>query len=292
VRSEQEMLDLILKIAKEEKRIRALYMFGSRANPVAETDKFSDFDIGFIVTETEPFIKDKKWLYSFGDIAIVFKSQWNRLQFGLTGETIDFARRYIWGILFKDGNRIDLIIEIVEEAMKSVYVFGMPTIKLLDKDGVLPVNPASLTKTDFSAGKPDRDKYEACCTAFWWFLNDVAKRIVRNELPYAFETYNNFVRYTLNQMADWYIGIQSDFSVSAGRSNKYYKKYLPADFYNLYAETYSGCNYTSLWSAIFSGCTLFEELAVYVGRHYGFSYNKEEEDNMLEYLTKVKKVKE
>ena len=56
------MLDLILKIAKEEERIRALYMFGSRANAVAETDKFSDFDIGFVVTETRPFIKDKKWL--------------------------------------------------------------------------------------------------------------------------------------------------------------------------------------------------------------------------------------
>ena len=292
MRSEQEMLALILKIAKEDECIRALYIFGSRANPAAETDKFSDFDIGFVVTETRPFIKDKKWLNNFGDIAIVFKSQWNRLQFGLTGETIDFSRRYIWGILFKDGNRIDLIIEIAEEAVKSVYVSGMPTITLLDKDGVLPVNPASLTDADFSKGKPDRDKYEACCTAFWWFLNDVVKRIVRNELPYAIETYDNFVRYALNQMADWYIGILSGFSVSAGRSSKYFRKYLPADYYDLYARTYSGCNYTSLWNAIFSGCTLFEEMAEYVGRHYGFSYNKEEEGNMLEYLTKVKKAKE
>lgn len=33
MRSEKEMFDLILKVAKEDERVRAVYMNGSRTNP-------------------------------------------------------------------------------------------------------------------------------------------------------------------------------------------------------------------------------------------------------------------
>ena len=45
MRSEQEMLDLIVGIAREDKCIRAVIMNGSRANPNAPRDFFQDFDI-------------------------------------------------------------------------------------------------------------------------------------------------------------------------------------------------------------------------------------------------------
>lgn len=59
MRSEKEMYDLILDIAKRDERIRAVYMNGSRANPNIKKDIFQDYDIVYVVTETKTFIEDK-----------------------------------------------------------------------------------------------------------------------------------------------------------------------------------------------------------------------------------------
>lgn len=56
MRSEKEMFDLILGVAKQDERIRAVYMNGSRANPNAKKDIFQDYDIVYVVKETASFI--------------------------------------------------------------------------------------------------------------------------------------------------------------------------------------------------------------------------------------------
>ena len=43
MRSEQEMFDLILGIAKADPRVKAVYMNGSRTNPNADKDIFQDY---------------------------------------------------------------------------------------------------------------------------------------------------------------------------------------------------------------------------------------------------------
>ena len=45
MRSEQEMRDLIINTAREDERVRAVIMNGSRTNPNAPVDIFQDFDI-------------------------------------------------------------------------------------------------------------------------------------------------------------------------------------------------------------------------------------------------------
>lgn len=62
MRTEQEMLNLILDVAKNDKRIRAVYMSGSRTNPNAIKDIFQDYDIECVVEETKSFRKQKDWI--------------------------------------------------------------------------------------------------------------------------------------------------------------------------------------------------------------------------------------
>lgn len=47
MRTEKEMLDMILETADADARIRAVTMEGSRTNPNAVHDEYSDFDITF-----------------------------------------------------------------------------------------------------------------------------------------------------------------------------------------------------------------------------------------------------
>lgn len=67
MRSETEMMELILGTAREDARIRAVYMNGSRTNPNVPKDIFQDYDIVYVVTETKSFIEDKTWIDRFGD---------------------------------------------------------------------------------------------------------------------------------------------------------------------------------------------------------------------------------
>ncbi|UCH61257.1 MAG: aminoglycoside 6-adenylyltransferase, partial [Anaerolineales bacterium] len=70
MRSEQEMYDLIVNIARNDERIRAVILNGSRANPNAPLDFFQDFDIVYIVTELSSFKRDPEWIKCFGEIMI------------------------------------------------------------------------------------------------------------------------------------------------------------------------------------------------------------------------------
>jgi aminoglycoside 6-adenylyltransferase len=62
MRSEQEMMDLIINVAKEDERIRAVLMVGSRANPSVPKDKYQDYDIIYFVKDVTPFYNNTEWI--------------------------------------------------------------------------------------------------------------------------------------------------------------------------------------------------------------------------------------
>ena len=65
MRSEQEMLELIVDTARNDERIRAVILNGSRANPNAPRDIFQDFDVVYIVTDVVSFSYDYEWIKIF-----------------------------------------------------------------------------------------------------------------------------------------------------------------------------------------------------------------------------------
>lgn len=64
MRAESEMFELILSVAREDPRVRAVVLNGSRANPNAPRDRFMDFDIIYFVTETLSFRDQPDWIAS------------------------------------------------------------------------------------------------------------------------------------------------------------------------------------------------------------------------------------
>ncbi len=279
MRTEQEMFHLILGIANADERVRAVYMNGSRANPNVLKDKYQDFDIVFVVTETGSYLASKSWISVFGELAIVQEPDSNDLGWG---QNADFSRSYGWLMLFKDGSRIDLHIQIIE-AMLEEYTADCLTVPLLDKDHILPPIPPSNDRK-YWLQKPEKSQYDGCCNEFWWCLNNVAKGIVRDQLPYALWMYYEIVHTQLDKMLEWTIGINTGFSVTTGMWGKYFKKYLPANLYEMYLKTYSDSNNENLWVAIFTTCALFRTVARVVGEHFSYPYRQSDDDNMMAYL--------
>lgn len=276
MRSEREMLELIINTAKEDERIRGVIMSGSRADVHAPRDIYQDYDIVYLVEDTAPFWNNTEWLEEkFGRISLLQTPEIMSLI------PPDNDGSFVFLTIFEDGNRIDLSV-----TSKSYIDNGEPAIVLLDKTGELSgIKP----REDFWFIKPPVEKlFHDCCNEFHWCLNNVAKGIARDELPYVQEMFNRCVRDALNIMTDWYIGAENDFKVSAGKMGKYYKKYLPAELYEMYVATYSDSDYENIWNAVFTACALFRRLAESVAEKFGYTYNMTEDENIIDYMNKVR----
>ena len=197
----------------------------------------------------------------------------------------DFSRSYTWLMLFQDGCRIDLHIETVEAVLET-YGSDTLTLPLLDKDGILrPLPPPD--DSGYRVTKPGNPQYDGCCNEFWWCLNNVAKGLVRGQLPYAMRMYTGVVHPELERMTAWYIGTETDFGVSVGMWGKYFQKLLPPPLYARYASTYAAGDSRCLWNAVFEACALFRELARAVGGRLGYPYPEGDDAHMTRYLLQM-----
>lgn len=280
MRTEEEMMDLILDVAKADERIRAVLLSGSRANPEVPKDKYQDYDITYFVEDITPFYNNPAWVEErFGKPLIMQMPEAMRNPFG------DGNFNYM--MIYSDGVRIDLSF-----VFQKYNDEGEPAVILLDKDkgrGLLP--PQVVPNHKYWHIKPPSPLfYYSCCNNFWWCLNNVAKGIARDELPYVMNMLNVCVRSELHDMIDCYIGTQHGFHLSTGKAGKYIKKYLSPDLYAQYIATYSGSNYTDLWTAIDMMCDLFHTLALAVAAHFDFTYRQEEEEGIRAYLSMMKGV--
>ena len=70
MRTEKEMFDIIINTAKSDDRVLAAYLKGSRANPNVPRDIYQDYDIMYVVKETESFRADLSWMNAFGNIIL------------------------------------------------------------------------------------------------------------------------------------------------------------------------------------------------------------------------------
>ncbi len=283
MRTAEQMLSFILDVAQKDECIRAVYMNGSRANPLVQADSYQDFDLVFVIANGAPPYDDRRWIAPFEPIALLQEPDRNDRAWG---HVFDSNNRYSWLMLLEDGNRIDLSLRSME-AMQSEYGQDSQTVPLLDKDGCLPAI-AQASDQSYWVKAPTQAQFDSVTNNFWWCLQNVAKAICRDQITYAMNMYIQVVHAGLEKMLDWYIALPSQFTLSVGMWGKYYKAYLPEAVYQTYLRTYADADYDHLWSAIFTACRLFSSLAIQVAGQMGFTYAAAEESAMMDYLHRMK----
>lgn len=279
MRTEQEMYNLILKVAENDERIRAVFMNGSRTNSNAIRDIFQDYDIVYVVNETKPFREQKDWIDQFGE----------RLYMQYPDESSyyekDVDNNYGWLIQFTDGNRLDLHVCSLSYVLKEIEKDKLCKI-LLDKDKCLPSIPEA-TDEDYWVSKPTEENFLNTCNEFWWCLNNVAKGLWRGEIPYAMDMINYCIRPQLIRLLEWKIGFDTNFSVSTGKSGKYMYKWLESKTWNTFLKTYPAGQVKDIWEAVYIMCSLFNEIAKEVACKMNVIYDEIEANNSLKFLKDV-----
>jgi len=279
MRSEQEMLDLILNTARQDERIRAVIMNGSRANPTASADIFQDYDIVYIVSDVSSFKNDPDWIDCFGERMIL------QLPDDMDDPPPMAGDHYAYLMQFCDGNRIDL--GIFPSAELNDLPKDSQTVLLLDKDGIIGAVPPA-DDHDYYPQPPTAKQYADCCNEFWWVSPYVAKGLWREEIPYAKIMLDQFVRSQLMKMLTWYIGVKTQFSKNPGKFGKYYQKYLEPELWKMLLRTYADASYESNWDALFTAGDLFRTIALQVAEHFGYEYPAGDDERVSAHLRHVR----
>jgi aminoglycoside 6-adenylyltransferase len=202
MRTEHEMLELIVATAKSDDRIRAVIMNGSRVDPQARRDIFQDFDITYLVTDVAPFREDAAWIRRFGEIMILQTPE------AMEDPPPANDGHFAYLMQFTDGNRIDLTLFPV--ARLTEVERDSSSVLLLDKDGlVAPFPPPSAS--GYLPRPPTAKLFSDCCNEFWWICPYVAKGLWRDEIIYAKHMLDQVAREQTMKMLVWHMAVKTGF---------------------------------------------------------------------------------
>jgi aminoglycoside 6-adenylyltransferase len=279
MRSEQEMIDLVIDTARNDERIRVVLLNGSRANPNAPRDIFQDYDIVYLVTDITPFWKNLQWIERFGELMIL------QMPEDMGEHPLNRDGGFCYLMQFADGNRIDLNIHPLANLDEKLQ--DSLTVVLLDKDNIVgPIKEAN--ESGYLPHPPSAKTFADCCNEFWWVSAYVAKGLWRSELPYARQMMDHYTRDELMKMLTWYTGIKTNYSKNPGKYGKYLRQVLEPELWGLLEDTYANAEYENTWDALFAMCQLFRSVAVSVAEHFGFQYPYLDDEKVSAHLQHVR----
>jgi len=255
---------------------------GSRANPDIKPDIFQDFDIVYIVRDIDSFLSDHSWTDVFGKRIIMQMPE--EMTIGNNDpERISFS--YL--MLFEDGNRIDLTLFPAEFYPGNMKQDSLTKV-LLNKDNEY--NFADLPESndsDYHIKKPSEKMFSDCCNEFRWVSTYVAKALWRCEIIYAKDILDNSVRKMFMLMIEWFIGTETNFSVSIGKSGRNVKKFVSSPLYERILETYADSDIENIWRSLFNMAEIFSELAIRTANALSFKYDFIEDEKVTRYLKRI-----
>jgi len=278
MRSEQQIIDLILDTAKDDERIRAVVLSGSRADPGIPRDPFQDFDIVYLVADVAPFARNMDWIRRFGELMILQTPE------DMGEPTGEGDGSYSYLMQFQDGNRIDL--GIVPLANRDKVLTESYRKVLLDKDGIFdgaPEPPAPAWRTP-----PSARQFDDCCNEFWWVCSYAAKGLWRGEPVYAKRAVETLVRDQLTRMLGWHVGAKSGFTENPGKFGRFLEKHMDPGLWDGLMKTYVGVDDESVWQALFRMTELFRRAASEVADRLGYQYHRGEDERVSAHLRHVK----
>ena len=264
MRTDTEIMTLILQIA-DTLKVEAIALSGSRTNPQSVKDEFQDYDVVYIVDDLEDLISDLSWLNQFGNRLI---SQHN---------VVD--HRYLYLMLFEDGNRIDLTLypkEYIQEWVDSEANFEV----IKDDNGLFEAyQPISKR---YWTTPPTEEEFAATCNEFWWVSAYVVKAIRRNQLIYATDHLYGICQQELLKALAWQVASDKGI-VDIGKNYKYLFHYLPIEKEKEFSALLDLSSLEKISQSLFATMNVFDREAQILAQKSGFTYDLEVAKKLMTY---------
>ena len=168
MRTDKEMLGLILGTVKKLQVDPVAPLSGSRTDTKAPKDEFQDYDVVYVVDDLDTLTNDLSWLDQFGKRVIE--------------QEVTLGHRRLYLMLFEDGKSIDLTLCPKEHINEWVASEADYTVLVDEKDLFESYSPSPQRFWTSPASETD---FEKTCNEFWWVSAYVVKGIYRKQVIYA-----------------------------------------------------------------------------------------------------------
>ena len=284
MRTEKEILDQVLGVARADATIRAVI----RTDLLPVREYLYSYQFNFIVDDVEKYSDDSVFGTCFGNRILLYRGDKNY------PEMFPGTKAHL--MVYEDG--ITLTISVMdkdsflsrfnrENIYENVWM-GDTYQKLLDKENMLPdIERLTESQTIF-AEKPSKEVFDNTCNEFWWVMKTFAEYILRKELPAAMFYLNVAVRDLLNKMLRWHIYLQTGKPVDMGILDSKLEELLDKELFTLYKETYPNADYEQIWNAFNAVAELWNKAGNKVSDRCGFSYPAATETEMLGFIMRLR----
>lgn len=281
------MIEQLRRWAESQALIRAVVLTSSRAIPHASLDLFSDYDVILVSRSIEPYYEDRTWLGVFGPVLAVYRDPLIDEK-GLT--------RSAYVVQYENSLKIDFSlwpIELLQRVTNSEQLpaeFDAGYQVLVDKDG-LTTNLKPPTYSGYIPAPPTEAQYMELIEGFFLDTTYVAKFLWRDDLVAAKHILDHSLKQEhLRPMLEWHAEIDHQWSLKPGPYGRRMKQYLRRDLWTELESTYTGPGLEENWEALFRTIELMKRVATEVGQHLGFTYPKQLEQRVVNYLRKVRQL--
>ena len=264
MRTETEMLDLILQTAKNLK-VEAVAMSGSRTDTRVPKDEFQDYDVVYVVENLDELITDLYWIDQFGK--------------RILEQEVRLGHRRLFLMLFEDGNRIDLTLcskVHIKEWVESEEDFMV----IEDPKGLFV--PHSPTPQRYWTSPASAIEFEKVCNEFWWVSAYVVKGICRKQVIYATDHLYGICQQELLKVLAWQVASNRGV-VDIGKNYKYLFNYLPTEKGKEFSSLLDFSNSDKITQSLFDTMQLFHQEAQSLSQKMDFDYDKEVAEKMIQY---------
>ena len=264
MRTDQEMLDRILQIAKKL-QVDAVALSGSRTNQKIQTDEFQDYDVVYIVDDLDNLTSNLSWLDQFGK--------------RIVEQEVTLGHRRLFLILFEDGNRIDLTLcpkEHMQEWVDSEASFTV----LVDDKGLF--DSYSTCSQRFWRHPASETDFKKACNEFWWVSAYVVKGICRKQVIYATDHLYGICQQELLKILAWQVA-RDRGAVDIGKNYKYLFNYLTAEKEKEFSNLLDFSSLDKITHSLLATMQIFHQEAQILAQKMGFEYDREVAEKMIQY---------
>ena len=268
MRTETEMLSLLIKIAKNLK-VKAVALSGSRTNQKVQTDEFQDYDLVYVVDDIDNLTSDLSWLDQFGKRIIE--------------QEVGLGQRRLYLMLFEDGNRIDLTLCPKQQIQEWVDSEADYTVFKDDK-GLFESYPPSPKR--YWTNPASQTDFEKSCNEFWWVSAYVVKGICRKQVIYTTDHLYGICQQELLKLLAWQVAADKE-KVDIGKNYKYLFNYLPTEKEKEFSNLLDFSSIDKITLSLFATMELFHQEAQFLAHKMGFDYDKEIAERMIQYAEDI-----
>lgn len=278
--TEQQMFELIFEIAKQDDRIEAVLLNGSRANPNSVKDQFQDYDIIFATRNINDFVKDKEWHKQFGEILIMQEPDFE--------ETKKQYKVYGYLMQFRDMTRIDLRLMHPDSILN--YIDDAYSIVLLDKRGNY--QSFNFNKEEMYVTKvATQYEFNKIVNEIYWVSTYVIKGIARKDFMYAEYMLANPVKNAFIELIKQYILSKKDLEeYNFGKVNQHILEH--EEIKDGLVKICCNDSLESIEENIKLIVEQTNELATKIALKQDIKYNKAEYDAVKFYMVNILKTKD